>query len=155
MSAILSPGAFEVRMMLEDDLPEVMSIERRAYKHHWTMGIFRDCLRVGYFCQVMLQDNQIVAYGVMSHGAGEAHVLNICVRPERQGEGIGRVMMESLVTAARRIGAETLLLEVRPSNKPAVRLYHSMGFNEVGSRKNYYPDGDRGREDALLMGLSL
>lgn len=155
MSAILSQGPLEFRMMLEEDLDAIMQIEQRAYSHPWTRGIFKDCIRVGYFCQVMTRDDEIAGYGVMSHGAGEAHVLNVCIKPDLQGQGLGRVMLESLIDAARRMGAEMLLLEVRPSNKSAVHLYHSIGFNEVGVRKNYYPDGKHGREDAMVMGLAL
>ena len=111
--------------------------------------------RLWPLCQVMTRGSEIIGYGVMSHGAGEAHVLNICIRPELQGQGLGRTLMESLIDAARRMGAEMLLLEVRPSNKSAVQLYHSTGFNEVGVRKDYYPDAKHGREDALVMGLVL
>jgi ribosomal-protein-alanine N-acetyltransferase len=63
-------------------------------------------------------------------------------------------MLNQLIELARRHGADTLLLEVRPSNGPALSLYRKMGFHEVGERKHYYP-ADRGRENALILALSL
>ena len=154
MNAILKTKKPQFRAMVEADLVEIMDIERRAYREPWTAGIFRDCMRVGYYCQVMEIAERIEGYGIMSVGAGESHVLNLCVRPESQGQGFGRVILEHLLDGARRLHAEIALLEVRPSNKRAIRLYHNVGFNEVGVRKNYYPADDH-REDALVMALNL
>jgi len=154
MSAILMSAGGKFRPMSEADLPEIMEIERRAYPYPWTIGILRDCLRVGYSCWLYEHNGVIQAYGVMSVAAGEAHVLNLCVRPEAQGNGLGRRMLTQMIALARRHGADTLLLEVRPSNLAALHLYQKMGFNEVGSRKNYYP-AEHGREDALIFALSL
>lgn len=141
--------------MLTDDLDAVMGIECQAYTHPWTRGIFEDCLRVGYVAWVMHEEEEELAgYGVMSVAAGESHVLNLAVRPGLQGRGYGRQMLGHLIRLATKYRAETLLLEVRPSNVPAVRLYQGCGFSEVGVRRNYYP-GDRGREDALILALDL
>ncbi len=154
MSAILQTGSLALRGMLEEDLADIISIEEKAYTHPWTPGIFRDCLRVGYHCQVLEQNNEIQGYAVMSEAVGEAHILNVCVRPQSQGNGYGRMLINDLLDAARRLSADMMLLEVRPSNKIALGLYHNMGFCEVGTRKNYYP-GRNGREDALILALNL
>ncbi len=154
MSAILQTGSLALRPMLEDDLAEIICIEEKAYTHPWTIGIFRDCLRVGYHCQVLEQNNEILGYAVMSEAVGEAHILNVCVRTQAQGNGFGRVMVNDLLDAARRMSADIMLLEVRPSNRIALNLYHNMGFCEVGTRKNYYPSHN-GREDALILALNL
>lgn len=154
MSAILKDEAMRLRPMREADVAAVMEIERRAYAFPWTSGIFRDCLRVGYCCWILEQEGVIQAYGIMSVGAGEAHILNICVRPESQGRGLGRRVLTHLLNLARRYHADTALLEVRPSNEPALRLYRSLGFNEVAIRKNYYPHPN-GREDALILMRAL
>ena len=148
-----APGGL-FRPMTEGDLAHIMEIERRAYPYPWTQGILRDCIRVGYTCWLYEVDAVIQAYGVMSVAAGEAHVLNLCVRPESQRQGLGAKMLKQLIVLARRHGADTLLLEVRPSNLPAVNLYQTLGFNEVGARKNYYP-AEQGREDALIFALAL
>jgi len=154
MSAILRPGPMTLRVMKEEDLTDIISIENNAYSHPWTIGIFRDCLRVGYYCQVLEQDGAIHGYGVLSEAVGEAHVLNVCIHPDSQGTGLGRMLVEHLITSAKRMGADIALLEVRPSNKVAIGLYHNMGFCEVGTRRNYYPS-DNGREDALILALNL
>ena len=154
MSAIMQPGAVKVRPMLDQDLVDIMAIETEAYRFPWTLGIFRDCLRVGYFAQVLEQDEVILGYAVMSEAVNEAHILNICVRPDMQGQGLGQVLIEHLISAAKRMGAEVILLEVRPSNRAAVKLYQRLGFCEVGTRKAYYPD-DNGREDAIILARQL
>ena len=136
------------------DLDAVMEIESRAYDFPWTQGIFRDCLRVGYCCWCYEIDGLIQGYGVMSVAAGESHILNISVRPESQRQGIGSKLMKHFLQLARRHDADTVMLEVRPSNKLAIKLYEKLGFNEIGVRRNYYP-AHRGREDALLLALSL
>ncbi|MFP5507132.1 MAG: ribosomal protein S18-alanine N-acetyltransferase [Gammaproteobacteria bacterium] len=154
MSALPEAAGGRFRPMTEADLEQIMDIERRAYPYPWTPGILRDCLRVGYCCWLYEAGGAIHAYGVMSVAAGEAHILNLCVRAESQGQGLGAKMLGQLIALARRHGADTLLLEVRPSNLPALRLYRGLGFNEVGTRKNYYPAED-GREDALILALAL
>jgi ribosomal-protein-alanine N-acetyltransferase len=136
------------------DLDAVMEIESRAYDFPWTQGIFRDCLRVGYCCWCYEIDGLIQGYGVMSVAAGESHILNISVRPESRRQGIGSKLMKHFLQLARRHDADTVMLEVRPSNKLAIKLYEKLGFNEIGVRRNYYP-AHQGREDALLLALSL
>jgi len=136
------------------DLDTVMDIETRAYDYPWTQVIFRDCLRVGYCCWCYEVDGDIQGYGVMSVAAGESHILNVTVLPELQGQGIGSKLMKHFLQLARRHDADIVMLEVRPTNKPAIRLYEKLGFNEIGVRRNYYP-ADDGREDALLLALSL
>lgn len=155
MSAVVSMmGSPVYRPMREADIAEVMQVETRAYRFHWSDGIFRDCLRVGYGCWVMELGDGIGGYGVLSLVVGEAHLLNICVAPEWQGLGYGCLLLDHFIQLARERGAYQMLLEVRPSNRPALKLYYSRGFEQAGLRKNYYP-GDHGREDALILGLSL
>ena len=154
MSAILARQGAGIRPLTGSDLDAVMEIEIRAYDFPWTQGIFRDCLRVGYCCWCYENDEMIQAYGVMSAAAGESHILNLTVRPESQRQGIGSRLLKHFQQLARRHGADTLMLEVRPSNRNAISLYEKLGFNEIGVRRNYYP-AENGREDALLLALSL
>ena len=91
---------------------------------------------------------------VPSAAAGEAHLLNVCVRRDRQGIGLGRLFVRYVLKRAQVAGAETMFLEVRPSNKAAVALYESLGFLEVGRRSEYYP-GEVRREDALVLAVKL
>lgn len=136
------------------DLQEVLEIETRAYSHPWTEGIFRDCMRWGYSGLVCTATDGILGYGVLSFGAGECHILNLCVRPERHGQGIGRLLLRRLLSAARTRDADTVFLEVRESNAAAIALYDSEGFAEISRRRGYYP-ADSGREDALVFARVL
>lgn len=141
--------------MHEDHLLRVMEIEQRAYEFPWTAGIFTDCLRSGYSAWVVENPFlEVLGYGVMSMGAGEAHILNLCVAPEYQGQGLGRFVLEHFVNVARGAGAGLLLLEVRVSNAAAIGLYRGSGFKELGQRRDYYP-ARNGREDAIVLGLNL
>ncbi len=154
MSAVAQPGPVSLRALRENDLNAVMAIELRGYPYPWTRGIFLDCLRAGYPGLAMEQDGLLIGYGVLSLAADEAHVLNICIDPLVQSRGLGRQLLRALVEMARNRGAQRVFLEVRPSNTPALRLYHSEGFNEIGRRPRYYPAA-QGREDALVMAIEL
>ncbi len=154
MSAILKDPLLTMRPMQEEDLEQVMAVETQAYPIPWTLGIFRDCLRVGYCCWVYTLAGRIIGHGIMSVAAGEAHILNICILPELQGQGLGRRLLRRLLQLAGRHGADTVFLEVRASNRKALHLYLDAGFNEIGLRRGYYPLA-RGHEDAVVMALSL
>lgn len=143
-----------LRPMRESDVDAVYAIEVRAYPFPWTAGIFRDCLRADYPCWVLLDDARVIGYFLMSLAADEAHVLNICITPEAQGQGHGRRLLRSAVQLARARGAHRVFLEVRPTNTGAIALYFSEGFNEIGRRPRYYPAAN-GREDALVMAVEL
>jgi len=143
-----------IRPMHEQEVPAVVALEREAYLFPWTEGIFRDCLRVGYLCRVIDLEGTVVGFGIMSCGAGEAHVLNICVRPDLRCRGIGRRMLDYLLDRGYDAGMLEAFLEVRPSNVAAIRLYQSAGFEQVGIRRGYY-QAVGGREDAVVLKLDL
>jgi ribosomal-protein-alanine N-acetyltransferase len=144
----------EVRRMQLADLPDVLRNERQGYTHPWTEGIFRDCLRNGQECWLLMSSGQNVGHGILSVAAGESHLLNVCVHPDFQGHGFGRILVEHVLARARAGEASTIFLEVRPSNVAACELYDKLGFNEVGIRENYYPS-KVGREDALVLAKEL
>jgi len=147
-------GDNNIREMTTDDLGRVIDIEIAAYEHPWTLGIFRDCLRVGYSCWVYQHNQVVVAYGIVMLSGSDAHVLNLCVHPDYQVKGIGRLMLDHLTQTARESGADTIMLEVRQSNIIAIQLYLSADFHQLGMRAGYYPDHD-GREDAVILAKSL
>ena len=144
----------EVRRMQLADLPDVLRNERLGYMHPWTEGIFRDCLRNGQECWLLMSSNLNVGHGILSIAAGESHLLNVCVHPDFQGHGFGRILVEHILERALAGEASTIFLEVRPSNVAACELYDKLGFNEVGIRENYYPS-KVGREDALVLAKEL
>lgn len=142
-----------LRKMRSSDLSGVMAIERASYQFPWEEDIFKDCFKANYNCWVCAEDDNVLGYCILSMAVGEAHVLNICVSPAEQGQGIGRKMLEHLIETARG-QAETMFLEVRPSNTVAIALYQDMGFNEIGIRKGYY-EAENGREDAIMLALQI
>jgi ribosomal-protein-alanine N-acetyltransferase len=154
VSTQLQDPLLDLRLMQAEGLEQVLQIEQRVYPFPWTLGILRDCLKVGYCCWVVTVDQQIVGYGVMSVVVDECHLLNICIDPGWQRLGLGRRLVERLLQLGRQHGAEAAYLEVRESNRPARRLYRQIGFVEVGQRRDYYP-AIGGREDALLLTLSF
>lgn len=154
MSAVINHPAESYRMMVEHDLGAVLAIEKESYEFPWSEGIFHDCMRFGYSSWVTEIDGLIVAYAVMSIAVQECHILNICVNPELQGNGIGRRFLHELLLIAKARKTDTVFLEVRPSNIQAISLYFSEGFNEIGTRRDYYP-AKFGREDAVILAKSL
>lgn len=154
MSAVLIRPRPVLRPMEEKDVSLVAAIERAAYPFPWNATIFRDCIRVGYSCWLAEVDGAVAGYAIMSVAADEAHLLNICVAPDWQGRGIGRLLLTRVVQLARYHRVSGMFLEVRPSNVAARRLYDKAGFLEVGRRPRYYP-GTVDREDAIIMSLSF
>lgn len=144
-----------LRKMTVHDLSEVMRVEKDSYSYPWSQKNFDDCLKkIQYSCWVFEQENKIQGHVVLLLGAGEAHILNICVHPDRQGKGWGRKLLKETEWIAKQHQAENCFLEVRISNKVGLTLYDSEGYNEIGFRKAYYP-ADKGREDAIVMAKAL
>lgn len=142
------------RPMRREDLPAVVALEQQAYAFPWSEQVFSDCLRVGYDCWAVETDDGVAGYGIMSAGAGECHVLNLCLAPALRRRGIGRRLLAMLLGRARRAGMLHAFLEVRPSNHAALALYTAAGFERVGLRQGYY-QAHGGREDAVVLRLAL
>ena len=149
----MSPTAV-LRRMTPADLDAVVTNERAAYPFPWSRGVFVDCVTAGYECWVASLGSEVIGHGVLSVGAGEAQLLNVCVAPIAQGAGYGRALATHLIGRAGAAGAERLFLEVRISNRVAMTLYDGLGFREIGRRRSYYA-AENGREDAVVMALSL
>jgi ribosomal-protein-alanine N-acetyltransferase len=153
--SVESKDLLRMRKMDHCDLAAVLEIEALNYEFPWPEGIFKDCLRtpsyISWVCEA--PGDIIIGYFIISLGAGEAHIMNISVSPQFQGQGAGRTMLHYLIEYARP-RAEQIFLEVRPSNPRAIELYQKMGFKQIGTRKNYYP-AKQGKEDALMYALDL
>jgi ribosomal-protein-alanine N-acetyltransferase len=138
------------------DVDEVFGVELSVYPHPWTRGNFADSLASGYLGRVLRDDGgKLLGYFLLMGAVHEAHLLNVAVRAERQGEGLGRYLLDTVVDSARELGMESVLLEVRPSNVRALKVYEQYGFTEIGRRKAYYPDHNGQREDAIVMRFVL
>ncbi|MGE5638476.1 MAG: ribosomal protein S18-alanine N-acetyltransferase [Clostridia bacterium] len=153
MSAVLK-DAPRLAPMREEDLDEVVAIEKEIYSHPWTRGNFGDSLRAGYTCRTWRIGRDLLGYFVLMTGAGEAHLLNLSVAASWQRQGHGSTLLREAAELAVKQGATTLYLEVRPSNLAAQQLYKRFGFRKVAVRRDYYP-ASGGREDALVLTLPL
>jgi [ribosomal protein S18]-alanine N-acetyltransferase len=153
MNAVLKTQ-YQFRSMDMNDLASIMVIEPQIYPYPWTRGNFSDSLSSGYSAWVMLLNEQIIGYSLMMLVLDEAHLLNLSVAKSYQKQGLGRILLEHMVSIAKNKQMANMFLEVRPSNISAIALYENMGFNEMAVRRGYYPAAN-GREDAVLMGLAL
>lgn len=154
---ITDSGQVICRRMRPSDLDIVVRNEELSYPNPWSKRVFLDCLRAGYECWVLATRDRILAHGVLSAAVGESHLLTLCVHPVARRQSYGRRMLKHLLKEAKRLGADTCFLEVRPSNESARSLYYSVGFVQVGERRGYYPaeTGSTVREDALILSCSL
>jgi ribosomal-protein-alanine N-acetyltransferase len=96
-------------------------------------------------------DTAPVAFLLAWAVADELHLIHIATRPEHRRKGAGSALMRTLVDYAVEHRSRLVLLEVRRTNRPAIRLYRSLGFSAIGVRRRYYADG----EDAIEMMLGL
>ncbi len=137
--------------MQRGDLDAVSCAEALIYPFPWSRGNFSDCLVSGYDAWVLRRDEELLAYAVLMWIPDEVHLLNLSVLSQWQGRGIGRALLQLLMTDAQRRGARGMMLEVRPSNAVALGLYDSLDFRQIGLRKRYYPSWNQTREDARVM----
>jgi ribosomal-protein-alanine N-acetyltransferase len=140
--------------MRRADVDAVVDIERDSFSMPWSRGAFLyevEQNRVAR-CWVCRADGALMGYLCLWEIGGEIHITNIAVdRPHRR-QGIARWMLTEILEDARRRGARTVFLEVRPTNTEALGLYEALGFHVIGRRKGYYYDTG---EDALVMEAGL
>lgn len=138
-----------LREMLVEDLDKVMEIEEDLFAVPWTKeGYFTFLTRKDAMFLVVEEKGEILGYCGLLMVLDEGDVTNVAVRRDRQREGIGNFLMESMLRLAYEQGIRTVHLEVRAGNYVAVRLYERLGFVKDGIRKGYYTDPV---EDAVLM----
>ena len=157
MSAVLKDKRHDVPSlapMREQDLDGVMAIESAIYTHPWTRGNFADSLRAGYECRTLKLGAELLGYFVLMIAAGEAHLLNLSIAAAHQRNGHGSWLLGEAMALARKRGARSLFLEVRPSNEAGQALYTRFGFRKIAVRRGYYP-AHAGREDALVLTVPL
>lgn len=138
-----------LREMMIDDLDAVMEIEEELFPVPWTKeGFFTFLTRDDAMFLVVEEKEKILGYCGLLMVLDEGDVLNVAVRKDRQREGIGNFLMESLLRLSSERGVNIIHLEVRKGNETAIRLYERLGFERDGLRKGYYTDPV---EDAILM----
>ena len=135
--------------MLTVDLDQVMEIETDLFAMPWTKeGMFTFLTREDTMFFVVEEKNRILGYCSMQTVLDEGDILNVAVCRDRQKEGIGYFLVNSMLMLAEAQGIHLDHLEVREGNGSARRLYQRLGFLEDGLRKNYYTDP---QENAVLM----
>lgn len=138
-----------LREMLVEDLDQVMKIEESLFAVPWTReGYFTFLTRENSMFLVVEEKGEILGYCGLLMVLDEGDVTNVAVRGDRQREGIGNFLMESLIRLSLEQGIRMIHLEVRAGNETAIRLYERLGFVRDGLRKAYYTDPV---EDAILM----
>jgi ribosomal-protein-alanine N-acetyltransferase len=145
-----------IRRMKAGDLPSVREIEVLSFSNPWSENTFRGEIQntsISYPLVVILKpDGRVIGYIIFWHVREDVQINNIAFHPDYRGRGLGEALTRHIIEKVRKAGATFVTLEVRPSNTPAVRLYKKLGFEILGTRKNYYTNPD---EDAYMMGLVL
>jgi ribosomal-protein-alanine N-acetyltransferase len=145
---------WRIETVNKTDLEPILAIEQLSFQWPWGRIPFEGELSCQNACNYVVKsamaDNksQIIAYAFMRRVADELYILKIAVKPARRGHGIATWLLKNCFTNGTRQGVNSVHLEVRPSNIPAVELYEKLGFEEIGRRPNYYTDS---KEDALMM----
>ncbi len=142
------------RRATEADLPTMNAIEQSAHFQPWTAEQLASCFRSKNLIGALTLNDVVIAYGVMSVVMGEAELLTLAVSADYKQQGLGFKLLNLLFNEVINEGVYCCFLEVRPSNKPAIKLYRKLGFYQVGVRKNYYKTPE-GREDGLVLCCDL
>lgn len=153
--------AVVIREMTADDVSAVAELERQAAVDPWSESLFEAELSQADRCWLVavVEDQTGVAADGKADGkrvvgfagamtvADDAHVMNIAVAPNRQGQGVARRLLTELLAVVAGHGARAATLEVRADNNAALHLYRRFGFEEAGRRPGYYSDG----ADGIIM----
>jgi ribosomal-protein-alanine N-acetyltransferase len=137
------------------DIDGVMELERDLFGNEsWTVAMFWSELAEtdSRYYLVAVDGDTIIGYAGLCAYADESFVQTIAVARDRQGNGIGAMLLTQLLDEARRRDEPMVGLEVRADNLGAQRMYERFGFEHVGVRKGYYQPSNT---DAALMVLNL
>lgn len=140
--------------MIESDANAMLQVETAATEFPWSLAQFISSFQTGDEITVLEVNNIVRGFSVFQLILDESSLLNFAVHPQYQGQGYGRFLLEQGLASQIKAGACKCILEVRISNISAQKLYQSLGFVQIGERKNYYP-GMHNREDALVMSRGL
>ena len=138
------------RRMTRGDVEAVHRIELDTFPEPWSLQSFIDEMERNACARYIVaeENGEILGYAGAWLIMDEGHITNVAVLKSRRGEGIGKGLMQALMQYAANMGVQYMTLEVRKSNLTAQKLYHGLGFIDLGVRKRYYEDNG---EDALLL----
>lgn len=138
-----------IREMTHKDIPEVLRIERELFSDPWPESMFHDDIRSNYSHPYVAQiDNEIAGYAILWVAPDEGHLTNMAVAKSFQRKAIAKRLLVYILNIAAGMSLAQIVLEVRPSNQPAISLYESYGFEPLAIRKKYYR---KPAEDCLVM----
>ena len=136
------------------DLNKIHNLELESYDFPWTKEILRDCILYKYYSFAVFFNDNLVGYIISKITYPETHILNLTVKKNFRKKGIGKSLIELIISDARLRNSENILLEVRVDNIEAQSLYKKLNFQRIGTRKDYY-ESENGREDAYVLKLDL
>jgi ribosomal-protein-alanine N-acetyltransferase len=135
-------------------LTKVYELELESYDFPWTKEILRDCILYKYDSFVVVLNDNLVGYIISKITYPETHILNLTVKKNFRKKGIGKALIELIISDARLRNSENIILEVRANNTDAQSLYKKLNFEVIGTRKDYY-ESKNDREDAYVLNLNL
>lgn len=161
MRKLLEPesAGFHLRVMTEADLPQVLEIEKIAFKNPWSPELLKRELTHDWSTILLAEEPcprgpgmRVLGFSIFWVVHDELHILNVATDPAHRRRGVGRAVLAGTLERGREKKCTLATLEVRRSNLAALELYQSFGFRQVGVRPNYYVDEG---EDAIVMVLDL
>lgn len=136
--------------MNESHVKQVAELEKNCFSDPWSENSVASELNNPLSVWLVAEENGIVCGYVGSQTVlDETDMMNIAVHPDFRRKGIAAALIAELVRLLKERGSHILRLEVRESNAPAIALYESLGFAQLGLRKNYYRNP---KENALILG---
>ena len=141
----------KIRPLIKEDIPYVAELEAACFSVPFTEKALNELfLNTSWHFFVATENDTVVGYISFYCILDETEIVNVCVMPELRGKGIGRALTNRAIDFNRENNGSKVMLEVRKSNTPAIKLYESLGFISVGVSKNHYK---LPTEDAILMNL--
>lgn len=142
-----------IRKATKEDLPQILEIEQDSFTKPWTLdALLHEVQYADAHFEVAVIDDNVVGFCILRHLSVDGEIINFAVKKEYRRCGVGDSLLKSLINYADENNLESIFLEVRQSNEPAINLYKKQGFFEIGIRKNYY---DKPIENAITMAYKV
>lgn len=143
----------KILRMKPHHVPQVAKLETLCFSDPWSeSSIAYELTNELSYWLVAEENEQVVGYIGSQTVFPDTDMMNVAVHPDYRRRGIGAILVEALCTELRHRDCQTLTLEVRSSNAPAIAMYEKLGFEQVGKRPNYYRNP---REAALILRKTL
>ena len=141
----------DIRPAVYGDVESIMAVEKTGISHPWDKESIESVINDDNKICIVAVDESLIGYIYASFVLDEAEIGNICIVPECRGQGVGRSLIDSMLSDLKSRGVCKVFLEVESDNESAIRLYERSGFVKYNQRRDYYGPG----RDALLYSLTL